>query len=342
MGTLGNSSKFNLMRVTEQLPLSANSLTSYLQHEFARLSPPDWHCSREVSLLAPDLADLLGYAPRADVLLEQLDGTSRLWIEFEVSRADPVANHAKFATAPLFQPRSRGDAFISMVSPHVARGRRNLAANTIQVMRQIGMNAFQTVLFPHMSGLEVQRLNHLSRDSLTEERPEVEPEFERALAVSQPILTQDDCRLHFAGDITEVMLNLRQWNDEILTTRGAQQWGRRTVTYFVHNPVKRYFAPSKFCAYVPVPLFLDGITSRPGGIGAMTLGVYANLDRATKIFDGTRARTHLTKRLGLLECTPMDHPEIAFSFELWLSKHNDAITVSPSGPVFLVPPSWFA
>jgi hypothetical protein len=32
-----------------------------------------------------------------------------LWIEFEVSRADPVANHAKFATAHLFQPQ-RPDA----------------------------------------------------------------------------------------------------------------------------------------------------------------------------------------------------------------------------------------
>jgi hypothetical protein len=31
-------------------------------------------------------------------------GSRRLWIEFEISRADPVANHAKFATAQLFQP----------------------------------------------------------------------------------------------------------------------------------------------------------------------------------------------------------------------------------------------
>ena len=33
----------------------------------------------------------------ADVLLERVDGSRRLWVEFEVSRADPVANHAKFA-----------------------------------------------------------------------------------------------------------------------------------------------------------------------------------------------------------------------------------------------------
>ena len=72
------------------------------------------------------LEALLGYRPRVDVLLEREDGSRRLWIEFEVSRADPVANHAKFATAHLFQPQAEADSFLAMVSPHVARGRRSL------------------------------------------------------------------------------------------------------------------------------------------------------------------------------------------------------------------------
>ena len=67
--------------------------------------------------MSPGLERMLGFAPRADVLLSRADGSTRLWIEFEISRADPVANHAKFATAHLFEPRTSGDTFVSMVSP---------------------------------------------------------------------------------------------------------------------------------------------------------------------------------------------------------------------------------
>ena len=59
----------------------------------------------EARVLDSRFERLLGYAPQADVLLASNDGLHRLWIEFEVSRADPVANHAKFATAHLFQPQ---------------------------------------------------------------------------------------------------------------------------------------------------------------------------------------------------------------------------------------------
>jgi hypothetical protein len=52
-------------------------------------------------------------------------------VELEVSRADPVANHVKFATAHLVSPMPAGDAFVSMVSRHVVRGRSNLAAHMV-------------------------------------------------------------------------------------------------------------------------------------------------------------------------------------------------------------------
>src|SRR5262245_39790495 len=104
------------------------SLTSYLQKTFIELCPPGWSCRHEVRLLPSELQHVLGYNPRADVLLERNDGARRLWIEFEVSRADPVANHAKFATAHLFKTQLQSDSFVAMVSPHVDRGRRNLAA----------------------------------------------------------------------------------------------------------------------------------------------------------------------------------------------------------------------
>jgi hypothetical protein len=60
-------------------------------------------------------------------VLTYADGR-RIWVEFEVSRADPVANRAKFATAHLFQSQPAADTFLAMVRPHVDRGRRNLAA----------------------------------------------------------------------------------------------------------------------------------------------------------------------------------------------------------------------
>src|SRR5271165_3493075 len=142
------------------------TLAAYLQETFVRLCPQDWVCEREVPVLEPRLAKLFGYAPKADVVLQRSDGSRKLWIEFEVSRADPVANHAKFATAHLFQPQLASETFISMVSSHVARGRRNLAANTIYLMRHIGMRAFQTTLLPRLPPAEIHRINHLGKDSI--------------------------------------------------------------------------------------------------------------------------------------------------------------------------------
>jgi hypothetical protein len=117
-------------------------------------------------LLPTELTQLLGYDPRADVVLTNTVNRSRIWIEFEVSRADPVANHAKFATTTLFNPQSPADHFVSMVSPHIDRGRRNLAAATIRLMRRIGMSAFQTTLLPLTPPNEVKRLNHLPVEQL--------------------------------------------------------------------------------------------------------------------------------------------------------------------------------
>src|SRR4051794_12727520 len=44
--------------------------------------------------------------------------------------------------------RDEADPFVSMISAHVVSGRRNLAAAMIHVMRQVGIDAFQTVLCP--------------------------------------------------------------------------------------------------------------------------------------------------------------------------------------------------
>src|SRR5262245_26961861 len=234
-------------------------LTAFLQQGFARHCPAGWRCLPERSLLAPPLAALLGYQAKADVLLEKEDGSRRLWVEFEVSRADPVANHAKFATTHLFAPQPPTDCFVAMVSPHVTRGRRNLAAGTVGVMRALGMRAFQTTLLPHLAAAEVKRLNHLRDEQLAAAGLPVGAEVERALVVTEPMATVLQQDLHLVGDLLDVLFNLRQWNQDLGTAEGRRLWGRRQVTYFVHEPGTDLFAPAKFCGYSALPRGGQGV-----------------------------------------------------------------------------------
>lgn len=318
-------------------------LTSYLQQEFIRRSFPGWVCRREICILPRDLADLLGYNPRADILLERQDGSRRLWIEFEISRADPVANHTKFASAHLFYPQRDTDTFISMISPHVARGRRNLAANTISLMRHIGMSAFQTVLFPQMSREEIKRLNHLELTALASIGLAVKPEIERAISVSEAILTVSARCIHFAGNMMDVMLNLRQWNKDLDTIEGLELWGKRTITYFVFDQYSRSFAPSKFCAYIAIPPVFPPNFATLGSMSRaeMTVKLYVTLYGTDSRFDGNRAQSHLTRSLAMIPQTSTEAPEVATVFNQWLNRHLDSVTVHPKGAVFLLPPSWF-
>ncbi len=319
------------------------SLTTYLQQEFIQLSPEGWNCSHERHLLPRKLERLLGYEPRVDILLEKEDGSKRLWIEFEISRADPAANHVKFATSHLFEPMPQADIFIAMISPHVTRGRRNLAANTISLLRHIGMNAFQTVLFPHIQGLEIKRLNHLDKGDMALQGPDVKPELERAFFISKPVLEFSKQRIHFAGDLIEVMLNLHAWNREIKSPDVHKLWGRRTITYFVYEPRSRQFAPSKFCAYIGLPEEPHKTDSIPkaAGFSGMTIEMYSNIDGSDRKFDGKRARVHLMKNLGMIQPGLEETENIKKHFDNWVHQHADYITVHPKGPFFIIPPLWF-
>ena len=317
------------------------TLTRYLQQEFTNRCPSGWKCEHECRLLTRELEQTLGYFPRADLLLEKHDGSRRFWIEFEISRADPVANHAKFATGHLFQPQSSTDVFISMVSSNVGQGRRNLAFNAIYLMRHIGMKAFQTVLLPQLSSEEIKRLNHMR--SLENEKLPVQLEIERIFTVSDTVLTAEDRHIHFASDIFEVMLNLKKWNCDLATSEGRGVWGRRTVTYFVHNPSSGEFAPSKFCAYVAIPT-LDSINvTRPSAPmrSEMTVNLYATLENADSRFDGYRAQVHLRKHLRMAVIPHEKSSAVEQLFRKWLEKYSDSIMVHPRGPIFLIPPQWF-
>jgi hypothetical protein len=70
------------------------NLARLLQQRFREAAPAGWSSTAEQRIMSADLERQLGFAPRADVLLAHTDGSQRIWIEFEISRADPVANHA--------------------------------------------------------------------------------------------------------------------------------------------------------------------------------------------------------------------------------------------------------
>jgi hypothetical protein len=223
-----------------------------------------------------------------------------------------------------------------MVSRHVDRGRRNLAANTIQLMRQVGMRAVQTVLFPNLNGLEVQRYNQMSKDELGNTGPDVNPEIERVFAVTTPQGAVGDHRIYLAGDVLDVLLNARAWNREVATQLGRKLWGRRRMQYFVCVPYSGEFAPCKFCAFLPVSPVKP--SSGLAETSRMTMELYAQLDESEPRFDGNVAQRHLTKRLGMVARIPTEHPKMAERFERWLIAVADSITVHSRGPVFLLPP----
>lgn len=320
------------------------SLARYLQVEFPKHISSDWICTHERNFLSEDLVAYLGYRPRADILLEKNDSSRRLWIEFEISRADPVANHVKFATAHLFQPQERTDTFISMASSHIASGRRNLAENTILLMRHLGMDAFHLALLPMYSAQEIRNLNHLPINLLSNLGINVSHEIERIFNVVEPVYRHNlHSRIHFAGDLTEVLRNLRRWNKDIRSNLKQPLWGKRTITYFVYDPQSANFAPSKFCAYVPVvsynsyPQNLSGSLSKP----EMDLEIYQSIETDQKIFDGKRAREHLNHCLCMQYQECHDNSRMSKDFENWLSRHSESIGVHPQGPKFLTFPEWF-
>jgi hypothetical protein len=210
-------------------------------------------------------------------------------------------------------------------------------------MRHIGMNAFQTVLFPQFAGEEIKRLNHLPLHVLFDKNLPVQAEIERALSISEPVLTVSERRIHFVGDMMDVMLNLRCWNQELATPEGRALWGRRTITYFVFDPRSGNFAPSKFCAYMAIETATESRirVGLPLATTQMRVSLYVTLDGTDSAFDGGRARSHLIRRLAMLPRTMSDISEMKLLFERWLARHSTCITVHPSGPVFLLPPLWF-
>jgi hypothetical protein len=123
------------------------------------------------------------------------------------------------------------------------------------------------------------------------------------------------------------------WNEQVATPAGRQLWGRRRIQYFVHVPYSGQFAPSKFCAFLPV-----GGPTGPERRWHMTLEVYAALDESEARFDGHAAQQHLTRRLGMVTQDAASDPRIAAAFQRWLAGVSDLVSVSQPGLTFICPP----
>jgi hypothetical protein len=314
------------------------SLASFLQQSFAVRAPTGWACRHEVAVLSKDLERILGFAPRADLLFENAETNRRVWIEFEISRADPVANHMKFAIGHLFAPQLPGDSFVSMISDHVVAGRMNLGASAVFLMRRLGMQAFQIPLFPTMTGSLVKELNHLAQPELIGRKLDVEPEIERALSISEPVYTDQSHRIFFVSNAFEVSLNVMEWNRSIASSEGGYLWGKRTVTYFVYDPRSELFAPSKFCAFIPIPAIPNLLASDSNGaILSMTMPYYCSIDTNEPGFDGAVARKHLVNRLGYRLLEPGESRGFSSRFECWLAAQERHVRVHQRRAHILVP-----
>jgi len=315
------------------------NLAKILQEEIERIQPWGMNVRTEFKLLSTELERTLGFSPRVDLLLEKEDRSRRYWIEFEISRADPVANHTKFATSCLFQPFSPNNLFISMTSNHVARGRSNLGASTIALMRHTGIMAFQTTLLPQFEAKEIKRLNHMPLEQIRNIKLEVETEINRIALISESLANLKGNRIHFTANPFEVYLNLRNWNIDINKERCQEIWKKRTIKYFVFNPWTKQFAPSKFCAYTIIP----EITKNPNQYKkntlenfSMTIPLYSEIDQNISIFDGQKARLHITKNLGFSLMHANEDEKITTYFNKWMKSLEKILNVSTDGPWFII------
>jgi len=128
-------------------------------------------------------------------------------------------------------------------------------------------------------------------------------------------------------------------NDEVGTTRGLELWGKRTIKYFVYDAATGHFAPSKFCAYI------NALAQEGSGFLAnyqlMSMPLYTSLDESEPKFDGNLAQSHLQRQLNMRLTTPDESPHISQAFTTWQATQINHVWVHPSGPLFLVAPSWF-
>jgi hypothetical protein len=305
-------------------------LAAELQRRLIESPPPGWTARKEAGLLTPELTQVLGYRPSVDLLLESESTPDRIWIEFEISRADPVANHTKFASAHLIDPLPISDAFVSLVSNDVSLGRANLAAHAVFLLRIAGLRAFQMPLFPNLNSQCIKNLNQglTGFDSLPDHQIREVIELTRPLGRPKATGTE----IYYATNRLEVILNLHQWNREIANPELRTQWGKRNVRYLVADSDSGLFAPSKFCAYTRMPLSSKIEESQTP---TMTIPFYRTIEQSNSIFDGQKARLRL-ERLGFDAVRLSDAPtRVIKAFSKWQIRHQTSLNLDKGECVLL-------
>jgi hypothetical protein len=287
-----------------------------LQRRWVEHPPAGWAASREVRLISADEGRMLGYQPTVDLMLRNVESRQRVWIEVEVSRADPAANHMKFGSAHLLHPLPACDAFVSLVSRDVAPGRSNLAAHATWLLRVNGLRAFQLPLLPGLSGRTIKQLNQgeLPLDRLPT------PDLGEILLATESVGSTHGSGIYHVTNRLEVILNIHQWNKDMAQASARTAWGRRRVRYFVHDRSSELFAPSKFAAYTRIPVAADPDEPIPYN-PAMTVQAYSKIPHDTPIFDGRKAWQKISSLGFQVTKAPDCPPRIQEHFRSWVTVH---------------------
>ena len=120
----------------------------------------------EASVFPESLCQEIGYSPAADLLVEYPWETIdvRIWIELEVSRADPVANPAKFLVAFSERSPRSGEVFVFAISQAIQKGRAALCRRFVEMMRTRGFPVFTEEYLPSATEHLISRLNVRARE----------------------------------------------------------------------------------------------------------------------------------------------------------------------------------
>jgi hypothetical protein len=305
-----------------------------LQRRWVEAPPSGWVASREVAVISRTESRMLGYQPKADLMLQNEVTHQRVWIELEVSRADPAANHMKFGSAHLFNPFPPSDAFISLVSRHIATGRCNLAAHAIWMLRVNGLRAFQMPLLPELDARSIKRLNQ--GDVSLEELPT--PDLAEILLATEPSGSSEGSGIYRVTNRLEVIMNIQQWNKDMASADARMAWGRRRVRYFVHDRSSNLFAPSKFAAYTRIPKAPAADEPLPYN-PAMTVRAYSKIPHDTPIFDGRNAWQTIS-RLGFQVTRAPECPApIQQHFRSWLAHQAASLDADFDQAEILISPA---
>jgi hypothetical protein len=302
-----------------------------LKERWVQNPPSGWIAEDEIDLLSPKERRLLGYRPLVDVVLTHQKTMQKLFIEIEISRADPVANHAKFASAHLLNSFDFQDAFVSLVSNHVQKGHANLAAHTIYLLRAAGIRAFQMPLLSDLPGNVICQINQ----GLLPVSTLPTPALSEVIELTCPVSESDNDQIYYVTNCLEAILNLVQWNHDINTAKGKFAWGKRRLKYLLYDPKTGLFAPSKFCAFTKI--------RKPSTVGdnslsatSMSIEVYSQIPQNQSIFDGQKAWKRLSA-LGFKKIAGKDaNDQIRSHFAAWHKANLSTLTVEPCGWEVLV------